>query len=158
MFAQMNRNLRVTTMCDSHFDRFCIERGICWDVYVSDRGGNNIGRIYFWLNREGIVDFDDLTDQELLELRALHSKYKNSLRSLFQFDGPLNFAYLANESSHGHHCHYHLVPRYKSSRLFAGHEFVDIAWGHQWISKLMPESLTLAIGDAIRQTASKQNV
>lgn len=140
-------------MVDLYFDQFRIHRGSYWDVYVSERGGNNLGRLYFWLHRDGIIDFDDLTDDELTELRQLHRTFKQALQKLFNFDGPLNFAYLANEEAHGHHCHYHMVPRYKTERTFEGVEFKDSAWGHLWESKKMDSKLAIAIGRAVSKEA-----
>ncbi len=141
-------------MTNSYFDKFIVHKGQYWDVYVSERGGNNLGRIYFWLKRDGIVDYDDLTTKELDELRWFYHCFKLALRELFNFDGPLNFAYLANEEAHGHHCHYHVVPRYKESRSFKDVVFTDVTWGHPWTSAKIDEQLTIAVGKAIMEKAA----
>ena len=135
---------------DPHFDKFIVFKGVHWDVYVSERGRNNLGRLYVWLHRDGIIDYDDLTDEERKELLQLFAKFKKILKDLFDFDGPLNFAYLANNESHKHHCHYHIVPRYKEPRTFEGVEFVDPTWGTQWKSAMMDEELALALKDKIK--------
>lgn len=141
-------------MNNPKFDKFLVENAEFWDAYVSERGANNLGRMYFWLKRDGVIDFDDLTEEELIELRALYKKYKKILRELFNFDGPLNFAYLANEESHKHHCHYHLVPRYKTSRTFSGVEFNDVSWGSIWTSAKMDDELTIKLA---KEISIKQN-
>jgi diadenosine tetraphosphate (Ap4A) HIT family hydrolase len=131
-------------MTDPTYDQFRIMQGNAWDVYISERGGNNLGRLYLWLKRDGIIDYDELTDAERDELLQLHRTFKKALRQ-FQPDGPLNFAYLANEESHGHHCHYHLVPRYKEPRVFNGVEFIDVSWGHPWTSAGMDSELAISV-------------
>jgi len=140
-------------MTQTDMDRYRIHSGTYWDTYVSDRGGNNLGRIYFWLKRDGIIDYDDLTDDERMELLQLYGTFKRALRRLFNFDGPLNFCYLANEEWHGHHCHYHVIPRYKEKREFMGVIFEDIAWGKLFISKNMDLDLAIAVGKAVLKEA-----
>jgi len=140
-------------MTDPHFDKYRILEGIHWQVYISERGGNNLGRLYFWLNRDGIVDYDQLTKEELDELGMLYAAYKQALLQLWK-PKLINFAYLANEESHGHHCHYHFVPRYKNSRAFNGAIFNDITWGHLWTSEKMADELAIAVGKAITEAAT----
>ncbi len=137
---------------DSQYDKFLIHKGIFWDAYMSDQGGNNLGRMYFWLKRDGIIDFDDLTKVELLELRALHRVFKCALKKLFS-PHLFNFAYLANRPVHGHHCHWHLVPRYFEIKLFKGVTFLDEAWGKQWVSKKLDDNTAIAIGKRIMKVA-----
>lgn len=131
------------------YEQLRIHTGTWWDVYVSDRGANNLGRLYFWLRRDGIVDFHELTIDELLELRTLVRRFSAAIRALFKPDGPINFAYLANEPSHHHHCHYHLVPRYKKPRNFNGQTFIDPTPTKQWTSAPLEPALAQAIGQAI---------
>lgn len=135
-------------MADSRYDKFLIESGEYWDVYVSEMGLNNLGRIYFWLKRNGIVDTRHLTKPEKEELFALQERFAIALEALFAPD-LLNFAYLANHEGHGHHCHWHLVPRYKQPREFANITFVDFAWGSQWQSARLSNEVTLIVGAAI---------
>lgn len=140
-------------MTNPYFDKFILHKGLYWDVYISERGGNNLGRLYFWLHRDGIIDYDDLSGDELDELQKFYRCFKQVLRKLFQYDGPLNFAYLANEESHEHHCHYHVVPRYRESRSFREVLFTDTSWGKQWTSLKMDEKLAIKVGEAIMEKA-----
>jgi diadenosine tetraphosphate (Ap4A) HIT family hydrolase len=115
-------------MTDSSYDQFLIHPGALWDVYVSEIGRNNLGRLYFWLKRDGIVDYSALTSEERAELLTLHTAFGAALKALWSPE-LLNFAYLANGLAHGHHCHWHLVPRYSGKMVLAFIEFVDVGWG-----------------------------
>ncbi len=75
----------------SDFERLKIHSGVFWDAFISDRGANNLGRLYFWLKRDGINDYDDLSEDERRELLILFTRYKRALRNLFHFDGKLIF-------------------------------------------------------------------
>jgi diadenosine tetraphosphate (Ap4A) HIT family hydrolase len=131
-----------------YFDKFIIHEALHWAVYVSERGGCNLGRMYFWLKRNGIVHPWDLSPAEDAELKLLAATFWKAVQSAFQADHP-NFAYLANEEVHGHHCHYHLVPRYRQPRTFQEVRFYDMNWGRPWHSETMRDNLVRAVGAEI---------
>lgn len=144
----------IVIVVDSDFAKFLVHRGKYWEVYISERGGNNLGRLYIWLIRDGIVELDALTEEEVKELRHLHRVFKHSLLELWQ-PKLVNVAQLMNEESHGHHCHWHLVPRYPEPRTFEGVSFTDVSWGTQWTSAKMDAELAVRVGEALMQVAGR---
>jgi len=71
------------------------------------------------------VDLFDINQKEKNELFEIMRKIRNALKKLFQPD-LFNYASLGNEVQH---LHFHLIPRYKTKRIFEGVEFVDKNWG-----------------------------
>lgn len=142
-------------MANAEFDKYRIHKGQYWDVYVSDRGYHNLGRIYFWLRGDRSVKFHELTNSEYIEMMYLLRLYWRVLQQRFKADH-YNFSYLANETkSHGGHCHVHLVPRYYTRRRYGKAKFHDPNPQAPWQSLRMPEKLALSIGKAIRREAAK---
>lgn len=140
-------------MADPKFDKYRIHNGLWWDVYVSERGGNNLGRIYFWLKRDGHILPDDQTRAEDRELKRLRKAFWQAIKQCFGAEH-YNWAYLANEKkSHNRHCHYHLVPRYETGQAFQGVVFRDVNQeGHpEWKSEEMNPELAVAVGRAIKE-------
>lgn len=98
-----------------------------WGVYLHDNQ-YYLGRVYIWSKREGLVDLMDTTEEERREFFEIGAALKQVLSRLFRPD-LFNWASLGNITSH---CHVHLVPRYKTSRVHLGIEFQDENWGKDW--------------------------
>jgi len=77
--------------------------------------------------------FEELKDEELIELRQIIKDIKGALNKTFKPDW-FNVMQLGNMTRH---LHFQLVPRYKEKRQFAGREFVDKTFGRliseEWI-------------------------
>lgn len=78
-------------------------------------------------------------------------KVKNALKSLFKPD-KMNYAALSNTSEK---IHVHLVPRYKTERIFDDVVFHDQRWGKNYApydrSFVLDESVLFNIRDAIKE-------
>lgn len=115
------------------YERLKIREYAHWTVYLAE-SQYYLGRMYIWSKRDppGLKDiFRDTTEAEWNELRAIGKDLEKALGALFQPD-LINWASLGNEEKHGHHCHMHVVPRYKTVRNFLGIAFVDANWGKNW--------------------------
>lgn len=77
--------------------------------------------------------FEELKDEELTELRKIIKEIKVVLNKTFK-PSWFNVMQLGNMTQH---LHFHLVPRYKEKKHFAGREFVDKTYGRlisdEWI-------------------------
>jgi diadenosine tetraphosphate (Ap4A) HIT family hydrolase len=99
-----------------------------WRVYLHENQ-TYLGRTYIALGRDGEVDpFTDTTFDEQSELLVVVSGLKSALNKLYQPD-LLNYANLRNTWKH---CHWHVIPRYKTGRLVLGHRFEDPNWGKNY--------------------------
>jgi diadenosine tetraphosphate (Ap4A) HIT family hydrolase len=103
--------------------------------------GQLIGEYDFWTlitcNRQPVLGwtiailnrhvqfFEELTSDELSELKTIITKIKASINKSFKPDW-FNVMQLGNADKH---LHFHLVPRYKKPREFAGKKFTDKNYG-----------------------------
>jgi len=74
-----------------------------------------------WAKREDAVDFFDMTKKEMEEYFAVGKSTIDAIKEAFNPD-LFNYATLGNVTSH---LHTHIIPRYKSGRLFCGRSFED---------------------------------
>ncbi|MFW5991418.1 MAG: HIT family protein [Candidatus Nanoarchaeia archaeon] len=79
--------------------------------------------------------FEDLTDEELLELKQVIKDVKQALNKTFKPDW-FNVMQCGNMQPK---LHVHLVPRYKEKRNFEGRDFVDNNFGGLVENKWVPE-------------------
>lgn len=99
-----------------------------WNVYLHE-SQTYLGRTYVALAREGEIDpFTDTTTDERSELQVITSGIKSALGTLYQPD-LLNYANFRNTWPH---CHWHIIPRYSTSRVVMGHTFEDSNWGRNY--------------------------
>ena len=94
-----------------------------WNL-VLNANQDLLGRCFFALKRPE-TDVAALTNDELLDLWACLRRAKAALDALWSPDH-FNFAFLMNEEPQ---VHFHVIPRYKTRREFAGGTFSDPAWG-----------------------------
>lgn len=77
--------------------------------------------------------FEELTDEELIELKKVINEIKEALSKTFKPDW-FNVMQLGNMTPH---LHFQLVPRYKEKRFFVGREFIDKTYGRpisdEWV-------------------------
>ncbi len=80
-----------------------------------------------------IYFFEELNNEELIELKLIIKEIKEALNKTFKPDW-FNVMQLGNITRH---LHFQLVPRYKKKRFFAGREFIDKTYGKpisdEWI-------------------------
>lgn len=99
-----------------------------WSVYLHE-SQTYLGRSYIALARGGEIDpFTETTDDEQAELLLIVNSLKSSIDKLYQPD-LINYANLRNTWQH---CHWHVIPRYKTVRNVLGHTFEDSNWGKNY--------------------------
>ena len=128
--------------------RFDIKKYEHWTL-VLNYNQSYLGRAICYLNtyKENLTD---LTPEELLEFQAIVKAYQSTLTQLWEPDW-WNYAQLGNETPH---LHFHLIPRYKTPRTFAGEAFVDEHFGKNYVpapERLMNEEFNKKIVQAIRE-------
>ncbi len=79
--------------------------------------------------------FEEMTDEELSELKQVITEWKRALHMAFNPDW-FNVMQLGNADKH---LHFQLVPRYQGKRNFEGREFADKDYGKMIISVWKPE-------------------
>ncbi len=109
-----------------------------------------LGKLYFWLKRDGAIDFMYITRDEREELFKAGKQVELALTDIFK-PAIFNWAAFGNETSH---CHVHLIPRYSSSRVFSEMEFLDKRWGKNYSPYdkdfKIPDKILLDIKTAIQ--------
>ena len=105
-----------------------------WIAELSD-SPTPIGWIYIILKRH-IENFEDLTDEELIELKKIIKELKKMLIKSFNPD-MFNVMQLGNT---GKHLHFHLVPRYKKKVKFTGRDFSDPDFGKMLVDRYKPDN------------------
>lgn len=103
--------------------QFLIAQSPSWSVCLN-RNQDLIGRCYVLLRRPE-TDVTAITDTELSELWGVVRVARKALDGLFEPDH-YNFAFLMNVDPQ---VHFHIIPRYKTRREFAGGTFVDGNFG-----------------------------
>jgi diadenosine tetraphosphate (Ap4A) HIT family hydrolase len=107
-----------------------------WDLFLH-RQQHYLGRTYAWLRRDGRMHLQGVTRTERDEFfDVILPRVHEALSVLFGWDEQvdlLNVAWLGNEESHGHHGHFHLIPRYFRPPSFDGVEWeADLRWGKNY--------------------------
>ncbi len=95
-----------------------------WFSAVSTRQ-HTLGSCVIKARRQGLEKISDLTSEELQELTIVMKEVENALMQCFQPDR-FNYLQLGNGV---HQLHFHLIPRYDSSREFAGLSWEDPTFG-----------------------------
>ena len=137
---------------DSTFDKYVIKEYGNW-VLCIHANQFILGRVYIWAKREDCLDFADITEEERSELFEIMKETKGALTKLFQPD-LFNWAALGNATNH---MHLHVIPRYKTPRMFGGLEFRDISWCKRYNTATygdMPE-VPEAVVQNIKETIQK---
>jgi diadenosine tetraphosphate (Ap4A) HIT family hydrolase len=98
-----------------------------WKVNVH-QNQSYLGRCVVWCKRDDALDMTDATFEEHQELLQILKELRRAALELFNPDW-LNYAFLGNEMRH---LHGHFIPRYATKRTFAGVEFEDKLYGHNY--------------------------
>lgn len=127
--------------------RFLIAQSERWAV-VLNTDQTLLGRCFLLLRRPE-TDITALTDAELIEMRAVTSKTKSVLKSLWDPDH-FNYAFLMNVDPQ---VHFHVIPRYEARREFTGGTYVDSSFGghyHVGVARTLEDDGYAAIITAMR--------
>ncbi len=132
------------------FEKLKIKDYKKWSVYLH-QNQYYLGRAYIWAKREDDIDFMQISFQESEELFDIGRAVNKALSDLFQPD-LMNYAILGNVTNR---LHVHVIPRYKSPRIFSGIKFVDERWGKNYAPYnydfKIPEPILLEIRDAVKE-------
>ncbi len=120
-----------------------------WEIYLHD-DQTYLGRCVIALNRDGNLDpFAETTVDERQEFEVIMADLQKVLKTLYQPD-MFNYANLRNV---WHHCHWHVIPRYKTTREVLNQEFIDTNWGKNYTpreSLAIDQKVVMKIRDDLR--------
>lgn len=91
----------------------------CWKLLVSNRS-KTLGNCVL-ITKQHHERFSELSNEEILDFNKIVKEIENSLKKAFDYD-KINWLMLMMKDNH---THFHIIPRYKKPRNFAGLEFVD---------------------------------
>lgn len=103
--------------------RFRIAETERWELYLNE-DQNLLGRCFLMLKRPE-TDVTALRDAEIAELWEATRRVKAALLKLWEPDH-FNYAFLMNQTPQ---VHWHVIPRYRRRREFAGSTFADPDFG-----------------------------
>ena len=112
-----------------------------WALEISFRQ-HTLGCFIIFAKRK-VERFSELNKEELDEFPKVMKEIETALIKLFK-PGRFNYLQLGNNL---HHLHFHGLPRYKSSRKFAGKVWRDPSWGHFpiWTRTAVDNKLVLVL-------------
>jgi len=82
-----------------------------------------LGSLVLSLKRD-CGNLGELADEEAKETAAIFRKIESTLKSSFGYDKIIYLALMMIDD----HVHYHIIPRYSSTRIFESIEFMDTEW------------------------------
>ena len=118
-----------------------------WAV-VLNTNQSLLGRCFLVLRRPE-TDTTALTDDEIVDLWAMTRRVKSALDHLWSPDHA-NYAFLMNLDRQ---VHFHVIPRYRDGRAFAGQTFTDPDFGSHYgldSARALDDAAYDAIRDALR--------
>jgi len=65
--------------------------------------------------------FSDISDEEMAEYALIMREFESAIKKAFNNDAIHHLALMMKDK----HTHFHIIPRYKEPRSFAGEEWVD---------------------------------
>lgn len=145
-------NSEDTVKDDTYYEQFVIKEYNHWILLVEDKQ-RYLGQAVAWLKREGDMQrLSSLTKDERADLwEVVLPDYEAAIEELWQPDH-LNYAWLGNYfHAHNGHGHMHLIPRYKTPRVFAEREFIDSRWGKNYVP-YPQEKLPVEVALSVRAT------
>lgn len=112
---------------ETNYETLKIQEFTHWTLYLHECQ-SYLGRIFLLARRSSGRDLMDIQGEECEEFFHIGNSVKKGLASLFLPD-KMNYAALGNVFDA---LHVHVIPRYKTKRLFEGVEFVDTRWGKNY--------------------------
>ena len=104
-------------------DQSLLKEYLYWKLLVSVRQ-HTLGSCFLILKRHA-PHLGKLTDAEILNFNKVIKEIETALEKAFMAEHT-NYYMLANQEKH---VSFHIIPRYPSSRKFAGREWVDVNYG-----------------------------
>lgn len=101
------------------------------------------------ITKRHMAAFSEITDEEMKEYAQVVRDIEKALKKAFQYDVIHHLMIMF----HDKHTHFHIIPRYKEPRDFAGIEWVDDFQPNPLIQKTEP--LPQGILDRIREEIKK---
>ncbi|MCC5832077.1 MAG: hypothetical protein JJU12_03435 [Chlamydiales bacterium] len=111
----------------SNYEMLKIQEFTHWILYLH-KCQSYLGRAYLLARRSLGRDLMDIEGEERDEFFQIGNAYKKAVNSLFSPD-KMNYSALGNVFDA---LHVHLIPRYKTKRIFGGCEFIDTRWGKNY--------------------------
>ena len=110
------------------YEKYPLKKYKYWTIYLHYNQAY-LGRTYIALNRAGNLDpYTDTTTEERAELEVVIAELQTAVNDLYK---PNLFNY-ANFRNTWPRCHWHVIPRYETSRELDGQKFVDENWGKNY--------------------------
>lgn len=109
------------------FEKYGIDRNVVkkyghWTLLIKDVQVT-LGDLVLIVNRD-VRRFSELNNGEQEELHIIISEVENTLTSLFDYD-KINWTMFMMRDPQ---VHFHIYPRYKNEREFAGKKWIDDLW------------------------------
>jgi len=123
----------VCKWCDFKDDYLLLKEYNYWNLYLAE-SQFILGWSCAVLKRHAEF-FDDLTNEELIELKQVVKEFKLALEKVFHPDW-FNIMQLGNMVKH---IHFQLVPRYEDRKEYEGRTFVDKDYGKMIIDRWKAE-------------------
>ena len=101
------------------------------------------------ITKRHMASFSEITDEEMKEYAQVVRDIEGALKKAFQYDVIHHLMLMFYDK----HTHFHIIPRYKEPRSFAGMEWVDDFHPNPLIQKIEP--LSKDILDKIREEIKK---
>jgi diadenosine tetraphosphate (Ap4A) HIT family hydrolase len=123
-----------------------------WTLVLNENQAT-LGRVFFALNRHE-TDIAALSEEEVVSLWAFLRETKAALTALFAPDH-FNFMFLMNLTPHAH---FHIFPRYKEARVFAGQAWTDTRFGDHYDpdeARAVDDATIDALASALRHEISQ---
>ncbi len=145
-----------------YYKQFDIKRYEHWTLRLEEHQ-RYLGQSVAWLEREGDMQrLSSLTEDERAELWSIVlPEYEAVVQQLWEPDH-MNYAWLGNLFPlHKGHGHLHLIPRYQNLRTFAGMDFADPRWGHNYVpypQDAAAMEIVHAIKDAIIEQMNRAQI
>jgi diadenosine tetraphosphate (Ap4A) HIT family hydrolase len=110
---------------------------------------------YIIFSKEKVEKISSLSSDAIQELKIVMGEIESTLQQIPDFY-PDRFNYL--QLGNGlHNLHFHGIPRYVSTREFAGKQWIDTRWGHPpvWSDKETEKEIVMEIKKKIQETLSQ---
>lgn len=134
------------------FDDLKIVESRHWVVYL-DQNQCYLGKSIIWC-KDDVNDLLEMSREERDDFFNVAQKLKSVLVKLFK-PGLFNYNSLGNENPH---LHVHIIPRYKTKRIFEGVTFEDLRFGKSprpFENPTITEEVVLRIRDSIRNSLAE---
>ncbi len=135
-----------------NYDELLVKSYKYWDIYLHENQCY-LGRIFLLLrNQEGFEDFMSIDGEIREEFFRVGEEIKKALKKLFKPD-KMNYAALSNTSEK---LHVHIIPRYKTERVFDGKNYVDARWGKNYAPYDKDYPVDISMLHKLRDTIQKE--